>query len=157
MTRGPLRKKTCLPGFKKRDSNQPAQLQRLSRKVEISPVASLDMILSKKRKTKGADQTVRMHRLVCALVVRNIPKTGFSHVEAHVMYKKFKTKTSNISKTNVFANYKSIYILFQFFISTKWKNISRAHEKDWYPKKGILISLSQHTYILNKMNFKYTL
>ena len=36
-----------------------------SLKIEISPAASLHMILSKKQKKKGADQTARMHRLVC--------------------------------------------------------------------------------------------
>ena len=42
-----------------------------SKKIEISPVESLPMILSKKQITKaGADQTARMHRLVCARVVR---------------------------------------------------------------------------------------
>ena len=47
-----------------------------SLKIEISPAASLHMILSKKQK-KGADQTARMRRLVCAYVVHKPPKTGF--------------------------------------------------------------------------------
>ena len=47
-----------------------------SLKIEISPAASLHMILSKKQK-KGADQTARMRRLVCACVVHKPPKTGF--------------------------------------------------------------------------------
>ena len=46
-----------------------------SLKIEISPAASLHMILSKKQK-KGADQTVRMRRLVCACVVHR--RQGFS-------------------------------------------------------------------------------
>ena len=46
-------------------------------KIEISPVASLHMILSKKANNKGADQTVRMRRLICACVVRKPTKTGF--------------------------------------------------------------------------------
>ena len=42
-----------------------------SYKNEVSLVASLDMILSNnKANNKGAVQTVRMHRLVCASVVR---------------------------------------------------------------------------------------
>ena len=48
-----------------------------SLKIEISPAASLHMILSKKQNKKGADQTVRMRRLVCACVVHKPPKTGF--------------------------------------------------------------------------------
>ena len=35
------------------------------------------MILYKKTNNKGADQTARMRRLVCACVVRKPPKTGF--------------------------------------------------------------------------------
>ena len=60
----------------KEDTKQSPQLQS-SQKTEISFVASLDMILLKKANNKGADQTVRMCRLVCAFVVRNPPKTGF--------------------------------------------------------------------------------
>ena len=48
-----------------------------SYKFEISLVAILDMILSNKRITKGADQTERMQRLVCVFVVGKPPKTGF--------------------------------------------------------------------------------
>ena len=52
-----------------------------SLKIEISPAASLHMILSKKqkkkKKKKGADQTARMRRLVCACVVHKPRKTGF--------------------------------------------------------------------------------
>ena len=40
--------------------------------IEISPVASLLMVLN-----KGADQTAQMRRLVCTCVVRKSPKTGF--------------------------------------------------------------------------------
>ena len=48
-----------------------------SLKIEISPAASLHMILSKKKKKKGADQTARMRRLICACVVHKPRKTGF--------------------------------------------------------------------------------
>ena len=35
------------------------------------------MVLSKKQITKGADETARMRRPVCACVVPKPPKTGF--------------------------------------------------------------------------------
>ena len=41
-----------------------------SYKIESSLVTRLDIILSNKRITKGADQTARTRRLVCAFVVR---------------------------------------------------------------------------------------
>ena len=56
-------------------SNQ-SSAKETSLKMEISPAASLHMILSKKQK-KGADQTARMRRLFCACVVHKPPKTGF--------------------------------------------------------------------------------
>ena len=40
------------------------------------------MVHSKKANNKGADQTARMRRLVCACVVRKLPKDRFSRVEA---------------------------------------------------------------------------
>ena len=46
-------------------------------KVEISLMASLDCDTFQKAKNKGADQTARVRRLVCAYVFRNPPKTGF--------------------------------------------------------------------------------
>ena len=55
-----------------------------SLKIEISHAASLHMLLSKKRK-KGADQTARMRRLVCACVVRKPQKIGFLDIEAHII------------------------------------------------------------------------
>ena len=48
-----------------------------SQKIEISPIARLDMNLSNKQITKGADQTARMCRLVCIFVAHKPPKTGF--------------------------------------------------------------------------------
>ena len=55
---GPRRDKTCLQGFStKWDSNQPAQLQRLARKLNFV-VARLDMILSNKWITKAL---IRLH------------------------------------------------------------------------------------------------
>ena len=36
------------------------------------------MILSSKRNNKGADQPAHLRRLVCAFVVRKLPKTGFA-------------------------------------------------------------------------------
>ena len=43
-----------------------------SSKIDISFVASFP----KKANNKGADQTAQMCRLVCAFVVRKVPKTG---------------------------------------------------------------------------------
>ena len=58
------------------DSNQPAQLQRLARKLKFrSSKSRYDTF--QKANNKGADQTVRMGRLVCAFVVGTAPKTGF--------------------------------------------------------------------------------
>ena len=62
---GPRRDKTCLQA----DSNQPAQLRRLARKIEISLEACLDMVLSNKLTTKAL---IRLE----AFVVRNPVKTG---------------------------------------------------------------------------------
>ena len=63
-------------GFDKECFKPVSSAKETSLKIEISPAASLHMILSKKQK-KGADQTARMRRLVCACVVHKPPKTGF--------------------------------------------------------------------------------
>ena len=52
-------------------------------KFEILLVASLYMILSNKRMTKGADQSGRMCRLVCAFLFAN-PEDRVSRVEAQI-------------------------------------------------------------------------
>ena len=54
----------------KQDSNQSPQLQRLARKLKFCKSRY-------EANNKGADQTARMRRLVCACVVRKPPKTGF--------------------------------------------------------------------------------
>ena len=41
-----------------------------------------------KANNKDADQTARIRRLVCAWVIRNTPKAGFSRVEAHIIQAK---------------------------------------------------------------------
>ena len=65
-------------GFSKRSyPNQPAQLQRLPRKFEISLVASLDMLLFNKRITNAL---IRLHA---------IPEDRFSRVNAHLMSNHF--------------------------------------------------------------------
>ena len=65
-------------GFDKECFKPVSSAKETSLKIEISPAASLHMILSKKqKKKKGADQTARMRRLVCACVVHKPPKTGF--------------------------------------------------------------------------------
>ena len=55
---------------------QPAQPQRLARMVKfrLQQVLILFFPISN---NKNTDQTVWMHRLVCAFVVRKPPKTGF--------------------------------------------------------------------------------
>ena len=74
---GPHLNKILSSGFlTKGDLNQYPQLQGLAKKIDILPVASLDMTLSKKN-NKGPDQSGLMCRLVCAYVVRNPTKTGF--------------------------------------------------------------------------------
>ena len=60
-------------GFpKKRDSNQSPQLQRLDRIVKFRSNDTFQ-----KANNKGAHQTARMRRLVCACVVRKPSMTGF--------------------------------------------------------------------------------
>ena len=83
---GPRCEKNCFRGwgwggggggcFDKECFKPVSSAKETSLKIEISPAASLHMILSKKQK-KGADQTARMRRLVCACVVHKPPKTGF--------------------------------------------------------------------------------
>ena len=51
-------------------------------KIEISPVASFEMLLSLERITKALIRLPRMRSLVCTFVVRKPLKTGFSRVEA---------------------------------------------------------------------------
>ena len=64
-------------GFQtKWDSNQPAQLQRLARKMKFR-CSKLRYGTFQNGNNKGAGQTARMRRLVCACVVRKPPKTGF--------------------------------------------------------------------------------
>ena len=84
---GPRCEKNCFRGwgvrggggggcFNKECFKPVSSAKETSLKIEISPAASLHMILSKKQK-KGADQTAQMRRLVCACVVHKPPKTGF--------------------------------------------------------------------------------
>ena len=54
-----------------------------SLKIEISPVASLHMILSKKRTTKVL---IRLRRLVCSFCCSQTPEDRFSCVEAQEAY-----------------------------------------------------------------------
>ena len=73
----PPREKTCLRGFRQRE----IQTILLSYRDQLE---SLNFACStfgydtfQNAKNKGADQTARMRRLVCAFVVRKPPKTGF--------------------------------------------------------------------------------
>ena len=49
-----------------------------SESLEILNLASIGIILSRQQKNKGVDQTVQMHRLICAFVVRIWFKQIFS-------------------------------------------------------------------------------
>ena len=53
--------------------------RRLPEVLEISPVASLDMILSKKANNRDADQSACMCRLVYAFVGRKSRRQVYSH------------------------------------------------------------------------------
>ena len=61
----------------KRVLNQSLRLNRLA-KIKISLVTSVDMIHLKKADTKVADETARMHRLVCAFIVTNHGRQVFA-------------------------------------------------------------------------------
>ena len=81
---GPLREKTCLRVFlTKRDSNKSPHLQRLARKLKFH-LWQVYIWYFAKSDNKGADQTARMRRLVCACVVRQLPEDRFSRGEAHM-------------------------------------------------------------------------
>ena len=73
------------------DSNQPAQLQRLARKLKFCPLASPDMILSNKQKTKtliGLRYTQAGLHLCCSQPPPPPPpppEGRFSRTEAHSM------------------------------------------------------------------------
>ena len=60
----------------KGDTNQPAQLQGLARKLKFH-LQQVYIWYFQKANNKGTDQSARMRRLVCAFVVRKPPKTGF--------------------------------------------------------------------------------
>ena len=75
---GPQREKTCLRGFRRSE----IQISLLGYKNQL---VTWTFARSKSRydsfqfaNNKGADQTARMRRLVCAFVVRKPPKPGFS-------------------------------------------------------------------------------
>ena len=71
-----LRENLSLGCPTKQDSNQSPQLQRLARKLRFC-LSKLRYGAFQKANNKGADQTARMRRLVCAFVVRQLPKTCF--------------------------------------------------------------------------------
>ena len=76
-------------GFPKRSyPHQPAQLQRLPRKFEISLGANLDMILFNKRLTNAL---IRRHGCTgwSAFLLFANPEDRFSLVEAHSMLNRF--------------------------------------------------------------------
>ena len=57
-------------------SNQPAQLQRLARNLKFHLIKSRSDTFQEAN-NKGADQSARMRRLVCAFFVGKLWKTGF--------------------------------------------------------------------------------
>ena len=81
----------------KRVSNQYPQLQTLAKKNEISLLGSFQ-----KANNKGADQTALMRSLVCACIVRKLPKTGFLAPRVYntgVSFSEILKKTSNYPGT----------------------------------------------------------
>ena len=60
----------------KRDSNRSLKLQRLARKLNFTCSKFIPATFCNVN-NKGADQAVRMRRLVCAFVVRKPLMTGF--------------------------------------------------------------------------------
>ena len=74
---GLVARKNLSSGFpSKRVSNRTPQLQRLARKLIFS-CSQVKYGTFQKANNKGADQTARMYRLVCACVVCKPTKTGF--------------------------------------------------------------------------------
>ena len=66
-----------------RDENKSSHLHRLARKLKILPVASLDMILSKKGIKKVLISLLRCAGWSAPLLFAN-PKDRFSCVKAHI-------------------------------------------------------------------------
>ena len=60
----------------KREANQSPQLQRLGRKSNFA-FSKCRYDTFHKVNNKGADQSVRMRRLICTFVVHKLLKTGF--------------------------------------------------------------------------------
>ena len=74
---GPFCEKTCLRGFRQSEI-QTSFLNYRDNLEDLNFTSSkLTYTIFQKVNNKGADQTARMRRLVCAYVVRNPPKTGF--------------------------------------------------------------------------------
>ena len=73
----PRHEKTCLREFPTRpDTNRPARPQKLAR-VSKFRLYNLGILYYLSSENKGADQTARMRRLICAFVVRVFNKTHF--------------------------------------------------------------------------------
>ena len=66
----PRHDKMCLREFPTRpDTNRPAQPQQLARVLKFR-LQNLEILYYLSSENKGADQTARMRRLICAFVVR---------------------------------------------------------------------------------------
>ena len=74
---GPRREKSCLRGFHQSEFQTSLLSYRDYLENWNSICSKFTYDSFQKANNKGADQTVRMRRLVCACVVRKPPKTGF--------------------------------------------------------------------------------
>ena len=74
---GPRREKTCLRGFRQSEFQTSLLSYRDKPENYNFTCSKYTYNTFQKANNKGADQTARMRRLVCACVVRKPPKTGF--------------------------------------------------------------------------------
>ena len=90
---GPRRDKTCLRGFRQSDTQTSPLNHRdyledckfTFGKFTYDPIQNVN--------NKGADQTARMRRLVCACAIRKPPKTGFLASRALIILINVKVRT----------------------------------------------------------------
>ena len=82
---GPCREKTCLRGFRQSDTQTSLLSYRDKLEIEISPVASLNMPLSRKLITRALISLRGCADWSAPLLFRKPPKTGFSLDKAHLM------------------------------------------------------------------------
>ena len=100
----------------KRDSNQSPQLQSLARKLKFSREASLDMILSKKRKTMALISLRGCAGWSVPLLVAN-PEDRFSRVEAQI-----KNTAENVTCCNILPLQQINWVAVQENLSSEFTN-----------------------------------